>query len=89
MKKLLYKWHWFWFKRHTRWLLIEQRDMVYNTLYQSINDYLMNDINKICIVDKPFTEDDVIRLCSAIENSSYKPIYDNNSKPPKCISAEK
>ena len=47
MKKLLYKWHWYWFKRHTKWLLTKQRDMVYNALYQSINDYLMNDINKI------------------------------------------
>lgn len=90
MKKLLHKWHWFWFKRHTKWLLTEQRDMVYNTLYQSINDYLMNDINKICIVDKPYTEDDIIRLCNAIENSSYKPIIcGNNSKPPKCTSAER
>ena len=69
IKKLLHKWHWFWFKRHTKWLLTEQRDMVYNTLYQSINDYLMNDINKICIVDKPYTEDDIIKLCNTIENN--------------------
>lgn len=71
MKKLLHKWHWFWFKKHTKWLLIEQRDMVYNTLYQSINDYLMNDINKICVVDKPYTEDDIIQLCNAIENNCW------------------
>jgi hypothetical protein len=45
--------------------------MVYNTLYQSINDYLMDDINKICVVNKPFTEDDVIQLCNEIENNSY------------------
>lgn len=69
IKKILHKWHWFWFKRHTKWLLTEQRDMVYNTLYQSINDYLMNDINKICIVDKPYTEDDIIKLCNTIENN--------------------
>ena len=71
MKKLLYKWHWYWFNRHTKWLLTEQRDMVYNTLYQSINDYLMNDINQICVVDKPYTEDDVIKLCDMIENNSW------------------
>lgn len=71
MKKILHKWHWFWFKRHTKWLLTEQREMVYNTLYQSINDYLMNDINKICVIDKPFTKDDVIQLCNEIENNSY------------------
>jgi len=71
IKNLLHKWHWFWFKRHTKWLLTEQRDMVYNTLYQSINDYLMDDINKICVVNKPFTEDDVIQLCNEIENNSY------------------
>ena len=71
MKKLLHKWHWFWFKRHTKWLLTEQRDMVYNALYQSINDYLMNDINQICIVDKPYTEDDIIQLCNAIKNNSW------------------
>lgn len=51
--------------------MTEQRDIVYNTLYQSINDYLMNDINKICVVNKPYTEDDVIRLCNAIENNSW------------------
>lgn len=45
--------------------------MVYNALYQSINDYLMNDINKICVVDKPYTEDDIIKLCNAIENNSW------------------
>ena len=56
---------------HVKWLLTEQRDMVYNTLYQSINDYLMNDINKICVVNKPFTEDDIIQLCNEIENNSY------------------
>jgi hypothetical protein len=32
---------------------------------------LMNDINKICVVDKPYTADDVIRLCNAIENNSW------------------
>lgn len=78
MKKLLHKWHWFWFKRHTKWLLTEQRDMVYNTLYQSINDYLMNDINKICVVDKPYTKDDMIQLCNAIENNSYKSMVYGN-----------
>lgn len=71
IKNLLHKWHWFWFKRHTKCLLTEQRDMVYNTLYQSINDYLMDDINKICVVNKPFTEDDVIQLCNKIENNNY------------------
>lgn len=75
MKKILHKWHWYWFKRHMKWLLTEQRDIVYNTLYQSINDYLMNDINKICIVDKPFTEDDVIQLCNAIEHNSWTNLY--------------
>ena len=48
-KNLLHKWHWFWFKRHTKWLLTNE-----------------------------------------IENNSYKPIVcGNNSKPPKCTSAER
>ena len=31
----------------------------------------MDDINKICVVNKPFTKDDVIQLCNEIENNSY------------------
>lgn len=72
MKNLLRKWHCFWFKRHTKWLLIKQKEEIYKELYKSINDYLMNDINEICVVDKPYTVDDVIKLCNMIESEKRK-----------------
>lgn len=51
IKKLQHRWHWYWFKLHCKWLLREQKNEVYKQLYKSIDEYLMNDIKSVCVVD--------------------------------------
>ena len=37
-KKMKHKWHWYWFKRHIKWLGKEWKDDIYKELYKAIND---------------------------------------------------
>lgn len=71
MKNLLHKWHWFWFKRHMKWLLIDERKKVYNQIWESFNEFLLKDIEQIAYVDKPYTEDDMIELVKKVEEECY------------------
>lgn len=59
MKKLLHKWHWYWFKRHTKWLMKEWKEQLYKTLNEAIADY-MKDINTFTYTDDELTVDDII-----------------------------
>ncbi len=37
-RKVKHKWHWFWFKRHLKWLSREWKDEVYEALYKAMDD---------------------------------------------------
>ena len=42
MKKLLYKWHWYWFKRHTKWLSKGWKEQVYKELDKALSEIIKN-----------------------------------------------
>lgn len=60
MKNLLHKWHWFWFKRHTKWLLKEWKEQVYKELDKALSEIIKN-------MPIQYTEDVVIDLVNHIE----------------------
>ena len=63
MTKILHKWHWYWFKRHTKWLIKEWREQVYKELDKALSEIIKN-------MPIKYTEDVVIDLVNHIE-------YDN------------
>lgn len=50
-KGILYKWHYFWFKRHIKWLSKKWKDEVYEELYKAIDDAI-KEIEPIAYVTK-------------------------------------
>lgn len=64
IKKILYKWHWFWFKRHTRWLSKEWREQVYKELDRALCEIIKN-------TPIQYTEDVVIDLVKRVEYDDF------------------
>lgn len=40
IKNILHKWHWFWFKIHTRWLMKEYKTDVEKAIYDAFEKML-------------------------------------------------
>ena len=66
IKKLLYKWHWFWFKRHTRWLSKEWKEQVYQELDRALTEIIKN-----TPIQYKYTEDDIINLVKRVEHDDF------------------
>lgn len=64
MKKLLHKWHWFWFKRHIKWLSKGWKEQVYKELDNALSEIIKN-------TPIYYTEDVVIDLVNHIEHNDY------------------
>ena len=61
IKKLLHKWHWYWFQRHTKWLSKEWKEQVYKELDKALSEIIKN-------TPIYYTEDVVIDLVNRIEH---------------------
>ena len=46
-RKLLFKWHWFWWSIHLKWLINDYSDQVRKTIYDAINEMLKKEIEPI------------------------------------------
>ena len=64
MKKLLHKWHWYWFKQHMKWLSKEWREQIYKELDQALSEIIKN-------TPIQYTEDAVIDLVKCVENDDF------------------
>ena len=64
MQKLLQKWHWFWFKRHTKWLSKKWKEQVYKELDKALSEIIKN-------MPIYYTEDVVIDLVNHIEHDDF------------------
>ena len=40
IKKILHKWHWFWFQAHLKWLMKDYKDEVWKAAYKAIDEML-------------------------------------------------
>ena len=50
MKKILHKWHWFWFKINFKWLMKEYEKDVYKLMYNAIDEFLQQ-VNSVAIIN--------------------------------------
>lgn len=64
MTNLLHKWHWFWFKWHTKWFNKEWREQVYKELDKAISEIIKD-------VPIQYTEDVVIDLVNHVEHNDF------------------
>jgi uncharacterized protein YehS (DUF1456 family) len=64
MKILLHKWHWYWFKRHMKWLIKEWREQVYKELDRALCEIIKN-------TPIQYTEDVVIDLVKRVEHDDF------------------
>jgi predicted alpha-1,6-mannanase (GH76 family) len=46
IKKLLYKWHCFWFKHHMDWLMDDYRKETWQAIYEAVNQVL-NEVSTV------------------------------------------
>ena len=46
-RKLLFKWHWFWWSIHLKWLINDYSDQVRKAMYDAINEMLKKEIEPI------------------------------------------
>lgn len=46
-RNLLFKWHWFWWSIHLKWLINDYSDQVRKAMYDAINEMLKKEIEPI------------------------------------------
>jgi hypothetical protein len=61
-RNIFYKWHWFWWSIHLKWLINDYGDQLRKGMYDAINELLKREIEPIADIDFSVEElvDDLI-----------------------------
>lgn len=73
IKKLLYRWHCFWFKHHMDWLMNDYRKETWQAIYEAVNQVL-NEVSTVADIKclKPMELEDYVK------SPYYYNVFGNN-----------